>query len=54
MGPTDPQQKRVPLALETKDVTMARIGQRHGRDEVTYALIVSLAEPVDPDRVPTV
>ena len=29
VGPTDPQQKRVPLALETEDVTVARIGERH-------------------------
>ena len=36
--------------LGTEDVTVASIGERHGRDEVTYALIVSLAEPVDPDR----
>ena len=54
MGPTDPQQKRVPLALETEDVTVSRVGQRHGRDEVTYALIVSLAEPVGLDGLPTV
>ena len=54
MGPTDPQQKRVPLALQIEHVTVARIGQRHSRDEVTYALIVSLAEPVDLDGLPTV
>jgi hypothetical protein len=54
VGPTDPQQKRVPLALGTEDVTVASIGERHGRDEVTYALIVSPAEPVDLDGLPTV
>ena len=54
VGPSDPQQKRVPLALETEDVTVARIGERHGRDEAPYALIVSLTEPVDLDGLPTV
>ena len=39
--------------LEAEDVTVARVGERHRRDEVAHTLITSGSEPVDPDRCPT-
>ena len=47
-----PEVERIPLALEAEHVTVASIGECHGGDEVPHALIVSLAEPNDPDRFP--
>jgi hypothetical protein len=38
------------LALKAEHVTVARIGERHQRDEVPHILIISGTEPVDPDR----
>jgi hypothetical protein len=52
--PIHPEVERIPLALEAEHVTVASIGECHGRDEVPHALIVSLAEPVDLDGLPTV
>ena len=43
-----------PLVLKAEDVTVSRVGQRYRRDEVAHTLIVSLAEPVDLDGLPTV
>ena len=40
--------------LKAEDVTVSRVGQHYRRDEVAHTLIVSLAEPVDLDDLPTV
>ena len=53
VSPVHPQQERIPLVLEAEDVTVARVGERHRRDEVAHTLITSGSEPVDPDRCPT-
>jgi hypothetical protein len=42
--PIHPEVELIPLALEAEHVTVASIGECHGRDEVPHALIVSLAE----------
>jgi hypothetical protein len=45
---------RISLVLRAEDVTVSRVGQRYRRDEVAHTLIVSPAEPVDLDGLPTV
>ena len=54
LRPVHPQQQRIPLVLKAEDVTVSSVGQRYRRDEVAHTLIVSLAEPVDLDDLPTV